>query len=85
MDHVPLVVEIVSPGSEARDTTAAFRTAEADLLDELRSCASGQELLAGGWDGDVTSAASLDAESAVPGLHGGAFTQLPIAESPQPS
>ncbi|MFC4376431.1 hypothetical protein ACFO5K_20250 [Nocardia halotolerans] len=45
-----------------------------DLAESLDNCVSGRELRYGGFAADVTIAAELDADSTVPVLVDGAFT-----------
>ncbi|WP_312624367.1 MULTISPECIES: hypothetical protein [unclassified Pseudofrankia] len=61
---------------EARAARAAFDAAAPVLHDELRGSVSGRELLELGWDDDIEAAAQLDADTAVPLLHDGAFTAV---------
>ena len=63
----------VSP--EARVAVAAWETARNDLNAFLRSCASGRELLARGFDEDVEIAAQVDCGAGVPVLRGGAYVR----------
>lgn len=58
---------------EARVAEQSFRAVRPGLADELRDCASGRELIAIGFDGDVEIAAELDASAAVPLLVDDAF------------
>src|SRR5436190_4968418 len=53
-----------SPQAEA--AAVAFRAAEPRLVDCLRDCRSGAELVQSGFGDDVTMAAELDADSVVP-------------------
>lgn len=62
-----------NPSPEARAAIAVFRDARADLEARLLECASGRELVALGYAGDVRAAAALDASAAVPELRDGAF------------
>ncbi len=58
---------------EAAMAAAAFRAVEGRLADELPRCASGHELVEGGFAGDVALAASYDVSRVVPVLTGDAF------------
>jgi 2-phosphosulfolactate phosphatase len=58
---------------EAETAAAAFRAVEGRLPDELPSCASGRELVEGGFAADVALAASYDVSRVVPLLVGDAF------------
>jgi 2-phosphosulfolactate phosphatase len=62
-----------NPSPEARAAIAVFREARANLEARLLECASGRELVARGYAGDVRAAAALDASAAVPELRDGAF------------
>ncbi len=68
---VDLGLDGLSP--EARVAEQAFRAVERRLAVELVACASGQELLAMGFPGDVEVAAEIDESEAVPLLVGDAF------------
>lgn len=68
---VDLGVGGLSP--EARVAEHAFRAVEPTLAEELHACASGQELAAMGFSGDVAVAAEVDRSSVVPVLVGDAF------------
>ncbi len=59
--------------AEARTAAAAFAAAEPELLAGLRGCASGLELIEGGFADDVAIAAELDAGTTVPLLRQGRF------------
>ncbi|QIX28527.1 2-phosphosulfolactate phosphatase [Nocardioides sp. JQ2195] len=72
---VDLGVDGLSP--EARMAERAFRAVAADLPDELRSCASGRELVNKGFADDVDVAAGLDDTDVVPLLRDGSFTAAP--------
>lgn len=73
------VIDALPPGwsrsVEARAAAAAFRDARDELAFTLEHCASGRELIAGGFGADVALAADLDATTAVPVLTDGAFTE----------
>lgn len=58
---------------DARAARAAFRDAEPELLERLRDCPSGQELVAKGFAQDVEIATELDASTRVPLLDGDRF------------
>ena len=58
---------------EARVARDAFASVRDSLLDELRVCASGRELVDAGFGEDVEIAAELDATTVVPVLVGGEF------------
>lgn len=68
---VDLGVGGLSP--EARLAERAFRAVEPHLADELAASASGRELAAIGFAGDVAVAAELDSSDVVPVLTHGAF------------
>lgn len=53
---------------EARVAAAAWHDAEADLLDRLRHCHSGRELIERGWSDDVGLAAQAHVSDLVPVL-----------------
>ena len=64
---------------EAATALAAYRSVSEDLGSALRDCASGRELQAHGFPGDVAVAAGAGASTAVPILTGGWFVaDLPI-------
>ena len=69
---VDLGVDGLSP--EARVAEAAYRAVEPDLAAAVTACASGRELVDGGFDEDVAIARELDVTDRVPVLAGGAFT-----------
>jgi 2-phosphosulfolactate phosphatase len=56
----------MSPGAMAAATL--FRASEPHLLDQLRACASGQELIGRGFAADVDVAAAHDVSRCVPVL-----------------
>jgi 2-phosphosulfolactate phosphatase len=58
---------------EARLAAAAYRAVEPSLAEALRDCASGRELIDGGFAADVDIAAELDAADVVPLLTDGEF------------
>ena len=62
---------------EAGTALAAYRSVADDLPTALRDCASGRELQAHGFPGDVTVAAQLNAATAVPILTDGWFVAEP--------
>ena len=61
--------------AEAGTALAAYRSVADDLGSALRDCASGQELYAEGFPGDVTMAAQAGATTAVPVLTDGWFLE----------
>ena len=66
------------PGARAPETMAAemvWRLAQADLLRQLKHCASGKELSERGYAQDVELAAQLDSSACVPVLQQGAFVR----------
>ena len=57
------------PGSwspEAKAAVSAFETQRTELLQAMKTCPSGVELLDGGYDEDVELAGQLDSSTAVP-------------------
>ena len=72
---VDLGVEGLSP--EARVAEAAYRAIEHDVAAAVTECASGRELVDGGFEDDVAIARELDVADRVPVLSAGAFTHLP--------
>ena len=72
---VDLGVEGLSP--EARVAEAAYRAIEHDVAAAVTECASGRELVDGGFEDDVVIARELDVADRVPVLSDGAFTPLP--------
>jgi 2-phosphosulfolactate phosphatase len=62
---------------EACLARAAFDSASRDLRGALRGCASGLELIQGGWEADVLLAAELDADPVAPLLRDEAFAAEP--------
>ncbi|APY88966.1 hypothetical protein DCW30_33870 [Streptomyces alfalfae] len=66
---------------EARAAVAAF-TSTPGLGAALAGCASGRELAARAYEGDVALAAESDTSDAVPLLQGGAFDRAPGVPSP---
>lgn len=68
---VDLGVTGLSP--EARVAAQSFRAVRPDLAAELAACASGVELVTGGFGADVEVAGQLDASQVVPVLRGEAF------------
>ena len=62
--------------SEAEVARAAFRAMRADLPRLLHDWASGQELVARGYEEDVQLAAQLNVSDAVPVLREGAYAWL---------
>lgn len=59
---------------EARVAEAAYRSVADDLPAQVRACASGEELIAGGYADDVAAAVETDASDVVPVLRGERFT-----------
>jgi 2-phosphosulfolactate phosphatase len=66
----------LSIAPEARAALAAFRAAEHDLARALADCASGRELIARGFQQDVTCAAERDVSVTVPIMRNGAFAAV---------
>lgn len=62
---------------EAAAARAAWLAVEGDVLPALLGCASGQELVAKGWRGDVEIAAEVSGSRSVPLLQGPAFRDAP--------
>lgn len=60
---------------EARMAMAAFAAVRDDIVDGLRDCASGRELIDIGFERDVDDAAHLDTSSHVPILRGDRFVR----------
>ena len=58
---------------EAASARSAFEAARSQLSSILRGCASGRELIEGGWDDDVEVSAALNVSDASPLLHDGAY------------
>ena len=58
---------------EARVAESAYRAVETDLAAAMNACASGQELVDGGFEEDVALAGQLDVADRVPMLSVGAF------------
>ncbi|WP_225755673.1 2-phosphosulfolactate phosphatase [Actinotalea sp. Marseille-Q4924] len=65
-----------SASPEARTAAAAFREVRAGLGAQLRSCASGAELIAAGHPHDVDVAAELDLSRCVPALQTSVFRDV---------
>ncbi|MFL6113332.1 MAG: 2-phosphosulfolactate phosphatase, partial [Catenulispora sp.] len=63
--------EASSPEAEA--AVAAFEVVRARLPEALSSCASGRELIAGGFGADVAMAAAYDVSRVVPRLDSEGF------------
>lgn len=59
-----------SASPEARVAMAAFADARSDLVERLRTCGSGRELIGRGFGADVELAAAADVSAAVPTLRG---------------
>ncbi|WP_203794655.1 2-phosphosulfolactate phosphatase, partial [Actinoplanes derwentensis] len=69
-----LVAEgVLGLSPEALAAVAAYHQANADIRAALRDCASGRELIGGGYPEDVETAAELNASSVVPLLDGERF------------
>jgi 2-phosphosulfolactate phosphatase len=66
-----LGLEGASP--EARLAASAYDAVRGDLASALRDCASGRELVAGGFARDVEIAGSTDVSAVVPVLNTDAF------------
>jgi 2-phosphosulfolactate phosphatase len=66
---------------EAQAAEAAFRSAQRNLKQLLRECASGRELIAEGFDVDVALASEYNGSDAVPRLHDGAFSWVRAVNS----
>ena len=64
------------PSPEAATAAAAFRAARGDLPARLLECASGAELVALGFSGDVALAAEVDTSRAVPLLGEAGFEDV---------
>ncbi|UGT56086.1 2-phosphosulfolactate phosphatase [Nocardia asteroides] len=64
------------PSPEARTAAASF-TATPDVPTAVADCASGRELISGGFAEDVAVATELDTEPSVPVLVDGAFAAQP--------
>ena len=58
---------------EARTAAAAWIDAEPEIVDRLRGCASGRELIEAGWIDDVDAAAQAHVSDLVPVLRGDRF------------
>ncbi|MGD2049144.1 MAG: 2-phosphosulfolactate phosphatase [Chloroflexota bacterium] len=59
--------------SEARAAAAAFEVHQANLLEALRTCPSGQELISWGYAQDVEIASQLNASTTVPRFRAPAY------------
>jgi 2-phosphosulfolactate phosphatase len=70
---------------EARVARAAFGEARTDLVERLRGCGGGRELLARGWGEDLPHATALDVSTAVPELVGDRFvdTSAEVSRGPR--
>lgn len=62
-----------APSPEARAAMAAFSEAAPHLAERLEECASGRQLVAGGFPEDVRLAAELNVSPVAPRLEGEAF------------
>ncbi len=60
---------------EANAAAAAFKEVKTDLLENLRQCSSGKELIERGYADDVQLASQLNVSDSVPILMDGAFVQ----------
>jgi 2-phosphosulfolactate phosphatase len=70
---------------EAAAMAAAFRSASsAGLLDAMKSCSSGLELIEAGYEEDVTLAADIDVSVTVPLLRGDAFVDVGTLDGARP-
>ncbi|HWS32120.1 MAG TPA: 2-phosphosulfolactate phosphatase [Actinoplanes sp.] len=67
------------PGASPETLTAAaaYRAVAADISSALRDCASGRELITGGYPEDVEVAAERDSSTVVPLLDGERFRPVP--------
>jgi 2-phosphosulfolactate phosphatase len=65
------------PSPEAEAAIAAFESVRNLGIRMLNGCSSGKELIGRGFGDDVALAAELDASTAAPRLHGGAFVGNP--------
>ncbi|WP_244930748.1 2-phosphosulfolactate phosphatase [Nocardioides sp. W7] len=68
------------PSPEARVAAAAYDVVAGDLSAALHDCASGRELVEGGFGGDVAVAAEVDATDVVPVLSGESFRDGPRSD-----
>jgi 2-phosphosulfolactate phosphatase len=64
---------VVGLSPEARLAEESFRAVRPDVAAELAACASGVELVTGGFADDVAVAGQLDASKVVPVLRGESF------------
>ena len=71
---VDLGIDGLSP--EARVAEAAYRAVEPDLAAAVTACASGRELVDGGFEEDVAIAREVDVTDRVPVLSAGAFNHV---------
>lgn len=69
---------------EAQHAAQAFEDVRERIDEVLLTCASGLELVAGGFGDDVRVAARLDVSEAVPVLRDGAFAQADNVSKPAP-
>jgi 2-phosphosulfolactate phosphatase len=70
------------PGSkspEARLAVAAWRSANPDIRNLILKCSSGKELVAKGFEQDVTLATALDVDACAPVLRDGAYQRAEYA------
>lgn len=66
-----------SQSPEARAAVAAFRDAEPALLDTLKQCSSGKELIAMGFEEDIPHISEVDVDDCAPLLRDGAYERAP--------
>ena len=64
-----------NPSPEAVAAIAVFENARSHLLDALRSCASGKELIEWGFECDIELATQLNSDSVAPRLRDSAFVE----------
>ena len=60
---------------EAKTAVAAYEAHAADLMDTLRCCVSGAELIAMGFEDDIPLTGDVDADDAAPVLSSGAYVR----------
>ena len=71
---------------EAQAVRAAWRDSRGNLLDALKRCSSGKELIAMGYEHDVALIAEVDVDRVAPVLRDGAyvkFSQPFVRDRPQ--
>ncbi|HWJ10047.1 MAG TPA: 2-phosphosulfolactate phosphatase [Nocardioides sp.] len=71
----------VTASAEARHAVAAWRAVADGVGEELRACASGQELIDAGFGADVAAAADVDADDVVPVLTGDGFVAAGLPDA----